>query len=51
MPYERRLAEIGNSKWPPGGSFSLIYDTFQFNKFSNCVISYYNLDLSVPGIV
>ena len=21
MPYEKRLAEIGNSKWPPRGSF------------------------------
>ena len=24
MPYEKRLAEIGNSKWPPRGFFMLI---------------------------
>jgi hypothetical protein len=36
MPYGRRLAEIGNSKWPPRGSFWLIFhcknDTFAYSS-------------------
>jgi hypothetical protein len=27
MPYGRRLAEIENSKWPPGGFFQHIFIT------------------------
>jgi hypothetical protein len=36
MPYGRRVAEIGNSKWPPRGFFRRIFhcknDTFAYSS-------------------
>jgi hypothetical protein len=32
MPYGRRSAEIGNSKWPPMGFFYCKNDTFAYSS-------------------
>jgi hypothetical protein len=47
MPYERRSAEIGNSKWPPRGFFQLIFQC----KMTHLPIQYHSDYRTSPIVI